>query len=87
MRADDGWPPSRLAACSNPGTTRRIELTLPSEVTPKGVPIPPVTSYLTETCVAGRYRQVLNDGSDWSGLGVELSPSVEPDGYSRVVDR
>ena len=29
---------------------------------------------------------MLFGGSDWSGLGVELSTTIEPDGYPRTVD-
>jgi hypothetical protein len=42
-------------------------------------------STVTETCVAGQYRRLLSNG-DWSGLGVELSTTIESDGYPRTVD-
>jgi CubicO group peptidase (beta-lactamase class C family) len=72
---------STFERCSKPGATKTIEQ---GTVNIKGleIDVPPVT----ETCVAGQYRRVLFDGSDWSGLGVELSTTIEPDGYPRTVD-
>ncbi len=72
---------STFAACSVPGRTKTIE----TPIVIKGIEIPATTS-TTETCVAGEFRRVLLDGSDWSGLGVELSTTVESDGYPRTVD-
>jgi hypothetical protein len=72
---------STFASCSTPGATNTIE----TPVVIKGVELP-VTTSITETCVAGEFRRVLLDGSDWSGLGVELSTTVESDGYPRTVD-
>lgn len=61
---------SSMKTCSSPGSTAQVV---------------GATTW-TETCVAGKYRDVLLDGSDWSGLGVELSTTVESDGYPRTVD-
>jgi CubicO group peptidase (beta-lactamase class C family) len=72
---------STFASCSTPGETNTIE----TPIVIKGIEIPATTS-VTETCVAGEFRRVLLDGSDWSGLGVELSTTVESDGYPRTVD-
>jgi CubicO group peptidase (beta-lactamase class C family) len=76
---------STFASCSTPGETRAIEITI-GGTTPKGLEIPTSTVTVTETCVGSQYRRVLLDGSDWSGLGVELSTTVESDGYPRTVD-
>jgi len=73
---------STFETCSNPGATRTIEQGTITTKTGIVIQILPVT----ETCVAGQYRKVLLDGTDWSGLGVELSTSVESDGYPRTVD-
>jgi CubicO group peptidase (beta-lactamase class C family) len=76
---------SSFAACSNPGATRQVDLgTL--EIDHKDLDMEVDLGTATETCVAGQYRRVLRDGNDWSGLGVELSTTVEPDGYPRTVD-
>jgi hypothetical protein len=72
---------STFESCSNPGATQTVEL---GTVTVKGLEIE--LPGLTETCVAGQFRNVLRDGSDWSGLGVELSSTLESDGYPRFVD-
>ncbi|MCY1075112.1 serine hydrolase domain-containing protein [Archangium lansingense] len=76
---------SSFKPCSNPGATTTIDLGT-STVNVKGVEISIDLGTAKETCVAGQYRRVLYDGSDWSGLGVELSTTIEADGYPRVVD-
>lgn len=76
---------SSFAACSSPGATRTVDLgTL--DLDHKDLDVAVDLGTATETCVAGQYRRVLYDGSDWSGLGVELSTAIEPDGYPRTVD-
>jgi hypothetical protein len=76
---------STFAQCSVPGATKTIDLgTSTTDV--KGVEITVDLGTVKETCVAGQYRRVLYDGSDWSGLGVELSTTIEADGYPRTVD-
>lgn len=76
---------SSFKPCSNPGATTTIDLGTDT-VNVKGLEITVDLGTATETCVAGQYRRVLFDGSDWSGLGVELSTTIEPDGYPRTVD-
>ena len=76
---------SSFKPCSNPGATTTIDLGK-NTVDVKGLEITVDLGTATETCVAGQYRRVLFDGSDWSGLGVELSTTVESDGYPRTVD-
>jgi CubicO group peptidase (beta-lactamase class C family) len=76
---------SSFKPCSNPGATTTIDLGTDT-VNVKGLEIPIDLGTATETCVAGQYRRVLFGGSDWSGLGVELSTAIEPDGYPRTVD-
>ena len=75
---------STFTPCSNPGATKTIDLGT-NTVNVKGLEITVDLGTATETCVAGQYRRVLFDG-DWSGLGVELSTTVESDGYPRTVD-
>lgn len=76
---------SSFAPCSSPGATRTVDLgTL--DVDHKDLDMTIDLGTATETCVAGQYRRVLFDGSDWSGLGVELSTTIESDGYPRIVD-
>lgn len=76
---------SSFKPCSNPGATTTIDLGT-NTVIVKGKELTVDLGTATETCVAGQYRRVLVDGSDWSGLGVELSGTVESDGYPRTVD-
>jgi len=77
---------SSFALCSSPGSTRTIDLGTTTSFQ-KGVGLVTVDlGTVTETCVAGQFRRVLFDGSDWSGLGVELSTTIESDGYPRTVD-
>jgi CubicO group peptidase (beta-lactamase class C family) len=76
---------SSFLPCSSPGATRTVDLgTL--DVDHKDLDVTVDLGTATETCVAGQYRRVLYDGSDWSGLGVELSTTIESDGYPRTVD-
>ncbi len=68
-------PLSTFDACSTPGATRTLYMTVVNNRVPIGL----------ETCVAGTWRMPLMDGSGWYGLGVGLSTTVLSDGFPRVV--
>ena len=74
---------SSFSSCSTPGATKTVDLGT-TTVQHKDLDITVDLGTATETCVAGQFRRVLFDG-DWSGLGVALSTTVEPDGYPRTV--
>jgi CubicO group peptidase (beta-lactamase class C family) len=74
---------SSFDPCYEPGATRRIDQGQ-TTIRDTGIVIdvPPVI----ETCVAGKFRELMPDGDDWYGLGVSLSTHVEADGYPRMVE-
>jgi CubicO group peptidase (beta-lactamase class C family) len=63
---------SSMKSCSSPGAQAQVT---------------GATTW-TETCVAGKYRDVLvdSDNGKWRGLGVKFPTTIESDGYPRIVE-